>query len=311
MNLPFHFGFENARRTLDGFVEEGDLPASLILHGPSVQGLEILSVWYAGRVNNADEGRMQRMLSNDDPDYERVLLSEDSLSIGVDEIRSVVDGMHLRPNSGRRRFCVVENAEKLTRKAQYALLKVSEEAPDESCLILLTDNLTELSSTLRSRFVRIRARLTDDELREHLLSEDYTDEQVNEAVAMARGDLTRVQEFLEGSFSEKRRAAARLILSAVVGRPHEYIEAVRDSEDVEQIANIMLELLVDLIAWTKGVQRLRHPSVEKVWQKICEDRDGAGLIPVVEEWSRRFEGNVVVDRQLCAMLSAVWRWSRE
>lgn len=70
---------------------------------------------------------------------------------GVDDARQVVDFCRTHPILGSRRFVVVDKAEDLTDPAQDALLKLLEETPDKSRILLVSCDKSGLRPTVLSR----------------------------------------------------------------------------------------------------------------------------------------------------------------
>lgn len=306
-------GYETARETLRSTLKGDDNPpSSVVLHGP-LDGLFDLAIWFSSEVEDADPERAERMKSGDDPDFE--LISPDTSdgdSIGVDDVRGLVSSAHRRPMVGRRRWLVVEDAGSITRKASYALLKLSEDGPDHVCLILLVENLTDLTETLRSRFVEVRAVRTRQEVAS-ILSDKWSKEQRSAAAAASGGSVAKAESLLSGELGKLRRTAAKLILDAVTKPPHTYLSTVRDLEEPGPVMDLVLELLSDLVAYASGVDddKLSHPTASDVWEVVAEKGDPIELAPVVEEWIKRRDRPVLEGRQLAGLLSRVWRWSRE
>ncbi len=77
----------------------------------------------------------------------------DGLSISVKGMREIVNIASRRPTTGRWQVIVVEDADRLTEGAANALLKVVEEPPDRTVILLCapTTDPEDMSVTLRSR----------------------------------------------------------------------------------------------------------------------------------------------------------------
>ncbi len=77
----------------------------------------------------------------------------EGLSIGVDDMRSIVQVASRRPSTGRWQVVVVEDADRLTEGAANALLKVVEEPPPSTVFLLCAPSVDpeDISITLRSR----------------------------------------------------------------------------------------------------------------------------------------------------------------
>ena len=77
----------------------------------------------------------------------------EGLSIGVDEMRNIVQIASRRPSTGRWQIVVVEDADRLTEGAANALLKVVEEPPPSTVFLLCAPSVDpeDIAITLRSR----------------------------------------------------------------------------------------------------------------------------------------------------------------
>lgn len=80
-------------------------------------------------------------------------ISPDGQSVTIDSIREVQNFLKLKTTgqSDVRRILTIEQAEKMTTEAQNALLKVLEEPPDDTVVLIITANKLKLLPTLRSR----------------------------------------------------------------------------------------------------------------------------------------------------------------
>ncbi|OHU98183.1 DNA polymerase III subunit delta', partial [Mycobacterium talmoniae] len=88
-------------------------------------------------------------------DVRRVI--PEGLSIGVDEMRAIVQTAARRPSTGRWQIVVIEDADRLTEGAANALLKVVEEPPPSTVFLLCAPSVDpeDIAVTLRSRCRRI------------------------------------------------------------------------------------------------------------------------------------------------------------
>ncbi|MBE7028927.1 MAG: hypothetical protein IKZ35_00740 [Clostridia bacterium] len=74
-------------------------------------------------------------------------------SISVEAIRQFKKEVYLRPFYGERKIYILKNAEKMTVEAQNAMLKIFEEPPEYITIILITNGLSKILSTIKSRAV--------------------------------------------------------------------------------------------------------------------------------------------------------------
>ncbi|RTE87275.1 MULTISPECIES: hypothetical protein [Gammaproteobacteria] len=84
------------------------------------------------------------------PDFLRVT-PEDDKKIGVDVIRKMQERVWARANQSGCKVIWIEHAEKMTEAAANALLKVLEEPPEKTYLIVSPERFSRLLPTIRSR----------------------------------------------------------------------------------------------------------------------------------------------------------------
>ncbi len=78
-------------------------------------------------------------------------IKEGKGTIGIDQVRMLRNFLWQKPTVSRRRTAVVNDAEAMTGEAQNAILKIAEEPPESSLLILVASDSESLWPTLSSR----------------------------------------------------------------------------------------------------------------------------------------------------------------
>lgn len=141
------------------------LPHALLLHGPAGLGksefARALAQSLLCRAPGAEGtacGRCKSCMlfaAGNHPDALFVSPLEDSQVITVDQIRAVGEYIALMPHTASRKAVVLDPAEAMNLSAANSLLKVLEEPPGGSFLVLVADQHTRLPVTIRSRCVRI------------------------------------------------------------------------------------------------------------------------------------------------------------
>ena len=91
----------------------------------------------------------KRFLAGSHPDARTV--APKGKSIGVDEVRQLIDWLSVKPYEGGYRSVIVEDADRMTLSAQNAFLKTLEEPGDRTVFFLLAESLNALVPTVRSR----------------------------------------------------------------------------------------------------------------------------------------------------------------
>jgi hypothetical protein len=73
------------------------------------------------------------------------------LSLGIEDVKNMQKKLFLKPFRGDKKAVILKDAHLLTTEAQNALLKVLEEPPDNTILILTSESKDALLPTVRSR----------------------------------------------------------------------------------------------------------------------------------------------------------------
>ena len=123
--------------------------------------------------------------------------------IRVDDVRRTVSFFGSTAGEGGWRICIVDSADELQYpQAANALLKILEEPPPNSLLILVSHAPARLLPTIRSRCRRLMLRhLTDEDVARGVaqaLGREPGDPQLMEAAALAEGSIGRALTLLDG-----------------------------------------------------------------------------------------------------------------
>jgi len=76
--------------------------------------------------------------------------------VRIGQIRALQQALRLRSSEGGRRAAVIADAEWLNQEAQNALLRLLEEPPERTMLVLVAASATGLLATVRSRCQRVK-----------------------------------------------------------------------------------------------------------------------------------------------------------
>ena len=77
-------------------------------------------------------------------------------SVGIDEIRKLKNFLSLKPYASKYKVAIIDNAHQMSAEAANAMLKVLEEPPAHSLIILISANPQALLPTVYSRCVEIK-----------------------------------------------------------------------------------------------------------------------------------------------------------
>ncbi|ORV08438.1 DNA polymerase III subunit delta' [Mycobacterium celatum] len=143
----------------------GDSPHSAamshawLITGPPGSGRSVAALCFAAALQCTSDGvpgcgqcrACTTTMAGTHADVRRVI--PEGLSIGVDDMRAIVQIASRRPSTGRWQIVVIEDADRLTEGAANALLKVVEEPPPSTVFLLCAPSVDpeDIAITLRSR----------------------------------------------------------------------------------------------------------------------------------------------------------------
>ena len=139
---------------------EGTMTHAWLITGPPGSGRSVAALCFAAAlqctVRRGSPGvgscrACTTTMAGTHADVRRVI--PEGLSIGVDEMRAIVQIASRRPTTGHRQIVVIEDADRLTEGAANALLKVVEEPPPSTVFLLCAPSVDpeDIAITLRSR----------------------------------------------------------------------------------------------------------------------------------------------------------------
>jgi DNA polymerase III subunit delta' len=156
-----------ARAARGDSAHTGASPASMghtmthawLITGPPGSGRSVAALCFAAALQCTSDGvpgcgechACTTTMAGTHSDVRRII--PEGLSIGVDEMRNIVQIASRRPATGRWQVVLIEDADRLTEGAANALLKVVEEPPPSTVFLLCAPSVDpeDIAITLRSR----------------------------------------------------------------------------------------------------------------------------------------------------------------
>ncbi len=136
----------------------------------------------------------------------------EGLSIGVDEMRNIVQIASRRPSSGRWQVVLIEDADRLTEGAANALLKVVEEPPPSTVFLLCAPSVDpeDIAITLRSRcrHVALVTPPVDAIARVLVQTDGLSEEDAGWAASVSGGHVGRARRLATDEQARERRQRA-------------------------------------------------------------------------------------------------------
>jgi DNA polymerase-3 subunit delta' len=133
----------------------------------------------------------------------------------VDDVREAAHFLHLTPSEGAWRVVIVDSADEMNRNAANALLKILEEPPRQSLLLLVSHAPGRLLPTIRSRCRRLRLEPIADTILETAIAATCPELGADDRTLLLRlseGSLGRALELATSGGLDHQRAVMELIL---------------------------------------------------------------------------------------------------
>lgn len=280
-------GNDDVKESLSRLLSSQRVPGSLLFAGEEGIGKKLFALELAKALNcrhrvgveACDECSSCRRISRstfppfgkDDDDKERLIWSEHAdvamarpykNIIRVKVMRELEREANFRPFEGVARIFIVEDADAMNDQAANALLKILEEPPATSHLILTTTNPTALLATIRSRCQAIRfGPLPAADVERFLLEKKQLPPA--DAALLARTSRGSIGRALAGDVEGYRQQRAEMleVLRALVltgdrvqlMRSAEGLAAAKDRDAYEQRLEVLEVLIRD--AWALALDR--------------------------------------------------------
>jgi len=249
-------GNDRIKELLIRTLESGRLPGALLFTGEEGVGKKLFALEIAKALNcrspkgveacgvcpscqriskfnypqSAESDDWKGIIWSDHPDVGIVVAPKRLLR--VEQMRDIEREANFRPFEGKARVFLIEDADKLNDSSANALLKVLEEPPHTSYIVLLTSRPAMLLPTILSRCQMIRfAPVATTEIETYLIQNKLASPaEARIRARVARGSLGRAIEQDFELFTSQRQAMLRLL--EVLAVSHDHIELLKSSEDL-------------------------------------------------------------------------------
>ncbi len=142
-------GHEKIVEDLKKLAAKHELAHGYIFFGSSMVGKRTMALQFANFLETGEFAEPALL-------HDALLLAPDEKgTLGIDAVRTLKSFLWQKPNVSRYRTAIVDGGEFMTDEAQNALLKIAEEPPQSSLLILVTSDAEGLLPTISSRLQKV------------------------------------------------------------------------------------------------------------------------------------------------------------
>jgi DNA polymerase-3 subunit delta' len=231
-----------------------------------------------------DADEWTQIIWTDHPDVGLVVAPKRVLR--VEQMRQIEKEANFRPFEGKARVFLIDEADKLNDASANALLKVLEEPPRTSYLILITARPAMLLPTILSRCQMIRfSPLTPAEIETHLTTNKLADTKT--ARLRARAASGSIGRALSGdlvTFTSQRKAMLKVLNALVLSqdraqllRAAEQLNEAQYKEEFEERLDVLETLIRDAWMLSLGVnsEQLVNEDLLSELREVAEKLDSS------------------------------------
>lgn len=196
----------------------GTMTHAWLITGPPGSGRSVAALCFAAALQCTADGTpgcgecraCTTTMAGTHADVRRIV--PEGLSIGVDEMRGIVQIASRRPGTGRWQIVLIEDADRLTEGAANALLKVVEEPPPSTVFLLCAPSVDpeDIAITLRSRCRHVAlVTPTVDAIADVLIDSDgLAEADARWAASVSGGHVGRARRLATDAEARERRKRA-------------------------------------------------------------------------------------------------------
>lgn len=215
-------GNDRIKRILRKTLQKKKIPNSLLFSGPEGVGKKDMALVMAKAMNcqqkkdDACEACASCRAINRRNFPDVMELSPIRDVIRIDQMRILKQTAYFRPMVAKKRVFIVEDAEKMTDEASNSLLKILEEPPHFSHIILITQNPYMIIPTIKSRCqVLTFSRVSRENIEKVLTEKGYEEEKAKIISLLVRGNLKQAINLEWEEIQARRRQTWQFFLSLI------------------------------------------------------------------------------------------------
>ncbi len=259
---------------------------------------DIMVVFPAPKKAREGRGRNDLLKEGKTHEYQKTEI------ITIGDIRTIEESLLMKPFEAKKRVVIIVDAETMRAETQNALLKVLEEPPRDTTIILTSSEPERLFSTIRSRCQQIQfKRLSEQEMFDYLKSNyNLADEEIRLICMLSRGSIKRVNELVGKEKREERES----FKSLVTNKDYEKLLEISNKEALDHFIQFLVLLLRDIyVVEEKGkllnldsesyIRSVRKKYSNEELQEIIELL-GDSIINIKRNVNPQLIANVVYDK---------------
>ncbi len=200
-------------------------------------------------------------------------VKEENNNIEIDKIRALKEFLKLKSYSNKKKIAIIDNAHLMGIDSQNSILKLLEEPPENSILILVTSYKEMILGTIKSRVQTVNFnQVPKKEIEDYLILKGVDKKEAENISFLSGGKMGKAIEFLNDlekkEFFSKTLAYLQNIRKQEFDKRFEYVKEIyEDKEMVSEILSIFERFF-------------RRIMFLKLYKKDCGDFNDYSLLKI-------------------------------
>jgi DNA polymerase-3 subunit delta' len=306
------FSQDRPVKTLTRLLEKGKIPHAMLFTGMDGVGKRLTALTFAMALNCENRGKpsgaipcglcrsCKKIQAGSHPDI--LMVEPEGSMIKIQQIRNLIQALALKPYEAEVRVVIIRRSHTLNPAAGNALLKVLEEPPNSTLLILTAPQTGDILPTLASRCRPVRFNPLSVEHIQILLEKNMAMEEGKARIlaAMASGSFSRALTRSKANWISRRQW---LISSISLDRPDgmnalPIRQLLAFSEKLAGNKETAMASLEILAGWLRDLVVWRYRPESIIHQDLKEDIQKASGKKSVQQLYRMFEIVLQAERDI-------------
>ncbi len=193
-----------------------------------------------------------------------LMISPEEGVISIDKIRGLINFLSFKPQLSGIKIAIIDDAEKMTKEAQNALLKTLEESHLDNFLILVSSYPDQLLPTIRSRLMKIKFLPADkEEIKEYMIAVyKIKPEKADFIAEVSRGKIGEAIKMMDPGYLKRKEKAREILKKIIEGNEIDKLLII-DQEVNEEMTNFFLKEWLSILEKEKFLEEKKRISLLK------------------------------------------------
>jgi len=227
--------------------------------------------------------------------------------IRISSIRQIKKDIYLTGKIGKKKIFLISGAERMNPQSSNSILKILEEPPKDSVLILTTSRVNSIISTIIGRCQKIKF---DNLKKSHIA--DYIERKAERISSrelefyseISEGSITKCNEILEKNFLDLREKVMDVLTAIVtnkqlkLGNEIDYVIGKKDKQRIRQFLILLNIWFADIMFKSNGNDELiiNKDKIDRINKFVSNfNSENYKIINTIEDAIKDLESNIFPD----------------